>query len=444
MPSTDPPPPQEPGAGAPPPAPTPPSAVAQRQPEQPERAVSLKSFTSIYLPALTLALGTGIVVPVIPALAKSFHVSFGIASALVTVFLVGNVAGTIPSGWLVDRFGRRPVMILGPLLTALLAFLIVFAHTFTELLVYRFLGGIAAQMWLIGRLAAISHGAVPNQRGRQVTWMYGMDNTGRLVGPLVGGFIASAWGVRAPFIAYGLLALLVIFPTVQTTKGTPNGPSGKRSTRPKGLSLREIVRPRLVYFAVVLFASLARGPVQADLLHLYAAFAYHLSPKGIGFLAAGAGIVSVPIGLAAGAMMDHLGRKKTMVPGFTGVALAMTALALSAILHLGLVWYVGLFLAGIAAQALTSGSIQTLGADIAPAEARGMFLGVWRFTGAGAAALSPVAFAVLAGQLGYGSSFLFIAACSAMAAALLLRYVPETHDRRADARQKPVSSSPAT
>jgi MFS family permease len=188
----------------------------------------------------------------------------------------------------------------------------------------------------------------------------------------------------------------------------------------------------LVYFAVVLFAAFARGPVQADLLHLYAAFTYHLGPKQIGYLAAAAGLVALPIGFLAGWMMDRLGRKRTMVPGFIGVTIAMTALAASAFWHLSLLWYVGLFLIGVAMQALTGGSIQTLGADIAPPEARGMFLGLWRFAGQGGAAISPILFALLADQISYGSSFLFIAASAAVVAYLLIRRIPETGQAAAE------------
>jgi hypothetical protein len=43
-------------------------------------------------------LGAGIVLPVIPALAQSFEVSFGLASGVVTAFVVGNLAATLPSG----------------------------------------------------------------------------------------------------------------------------------------------------------------------------------------------------------------------------------------------------------------------------------------------------------------------------------------------------------
>lgn len=184
--------------------------------------------------------------------------------------------------------------------------------------------------------------------------------------------------------------------------------------------------PRLAYFGVALFAGLTRGPLLADLLHLYAAFAYHLGPKQIGYLATSASVISMPIALTGGWMMDRFGRKRTMVPGFCGVTLAMAALAFSAFVHLSLAWYVGLFLIGVATQAMTGGSIQTVGADVAPEEARGTSLGLWRFTGQGGNALSPIVFALPAVEVSYASAFLFTSLSAAVVAFLLIRYVPET------------------
>lgn len=399
------------------------------RPPRGSAAWSWDAFLSTYLPALVLALGTGIALPALPTLAKSFGVSFGVASGVVTSFLIGSLAGTIPSGWLIDHFGRRPVLIAGPLLTATIAFLVAVSHSFPELLVLRFFNGWAAQMWLMARLAAISHGAVASERGRQVSWMFGMDSTGKLTGPVLGGFIAAAFGVRAPFVVYAVLALLALVPTVLFAEDTPRrdlGPHPVTRAALGVLSWREIVMPRLAYFGVALFAGLTRGPVQADLLHLYAAFAYQLGPRQIGYLATGAAVISLPIGFIAGWMMDRFGRKHTMVPGFAGVAVAMAALAVSAFWHLSLAWYVALFFLGVALQALTGGSIQTVGADVAPPEARGTFLGLWRFTGQGGATLSPIAFALLADHIDYGTAFLFIAASAASVAYLLIRHVPET------------------
>jgi len=229
-------------------------------------------------------------------------------------------------------------------------------------------------------------------------------------------------------VAYAVLALLALIPTVIFFKRAPQvaRPDRSKGKAKRTLSLRQIVMPRLVYFGVALFAGLTRGPVQADLLHLYAAFVYQLGPKQIGYLATAAACLSWPISFLAGWMMDRFGRKRTMVPGFCGVAISMAALAVSAFAHFPLAGYVVLFLIGVSLQSLTGGSIQTVGADVAPSEARGTFLGLWRFTGQAGASLSPVIFAILADQVNYGTSFLFVAVSAAAVAFLLICYVPET------------------
>ena len=403
-------------------------SVATREPEHPQghAAVSWEALIATYMPALVFALGSGIALPAIPSIAQSFDVGFGMASGVVTSFLIGNVAGTLPTGWLIDRFGRRNIMIAGPLLTAASGFLTVFADSFVQLLVLRFISGWAAQMWLMGRLAAISHGAAASERGRQVSWMFGMDSTGKLAGPVIGGLIASLWGIRAPFVGYAILSLIAVVPTFLYVQDTPSQANQKNVASAKRMTTREIVLPRLSYFGVALFAGLTRGPIQADLLHLYAAFAYHLGPAEIGYLATAASMISLPIGFIAGWMMDRFGRKRTMVPGFVGVAVGMTALALSAFANLSLAWYVVLFLLSVVLQSLTGGSIQTMGADVAPPEARGAFLGLWRFAGQGGAMISPIVFALLAEQVNYGSAFLFVAASSAGVSLLLIGFVQET------------------
>ena len=49
---------------------------------------------------------------------KQAQLEIGLPRGVITAFLIGNLVGTLPSGWMVDRFGRRPVIIAGPLLTA--------------------------------------------------------------------------------------------------------------------------------------------------------------------------------------------------------------------------------------------------------------------------------------------------------------------------------------
>jgi len=407
----------------------PPAPAPDRPPAGEAGALSWATFLDTYLPALVLALGVGIALPAIPALARSFHVGFGLASGVVTAFLVGGLVGSIPSGWMIDRFGRRRVMLAGPLLTSAMAFLVVTSHTFPELLIYRFFDGWAANMWLMGRLAGISGRAPASQRGRQVSWMYGMDGVGRVSGPLAGGFIATAWGVRAPFVGYGLLALLALIPGFMFIRdsasptSSPAPASGRAAARP---SLRLLILPWIAFFGVAFFSSLSRGPLFADLFHLYAAFTYNLSPRAIGFLATAATSISLPASFLAGILMDRFGRRRTMVPGFTAVATTMILLAVTALLHLSFAWYVAVFLGLVIASALVNGSVQVIGADVAPAAARGMFLGLWRFVGQVGVVLSPIVFAFLAGTTGYPSAFIFVGAASVMVALLMLFWIPET------------------
>jgi MFS family permease len=231
-----------------------------RTPDE-SRAVSWEALFSTYLPALLLALGVGIALPAIPVLARSFDVGFGLASFVVTAFLIGGTVGTIPTGWLIDRIGRRPILIGGPLLTAIVALLVARAQTFPELLVYRFIDGWAAQMWLLARLAAISHRANTAQRGRQVSWMYGMDNLGRLTGPLVGGFLAAALGERSPFVAYAVLALVALIPTIKLAKEVPRRVASSNVLNTGHLGIWQIVWPRLPFFGVAFFSAVARGPI---------------------------------------------------------------------------------------------------------------------------------------------------------------------------------------
>src|SRR5215208_3166466 len=104
-----------------------------------ERAVSKEALLSLYLPMVMLSLGVGIAAPVLPAYAKSFDVSFSTAALILIVQPWGSVVSTFPTGYLIDRVGRKPILLLGPLLTALSAFATAFAWSFAVLLIFRFL-----------------------------------------------------------------------------------------------------------------------------------------------------------------------------------------------------------------------------------------------------------------------------------------------------------------
>jgi len=131
------------------------------------------------VPAAILALGTGIAIPALPLYTKSFGVTFAMGAMVLAASGFGSLVAGIPVGYFLDRLGRRKVILAGPILVAASSFLMAAAQSFPELLLYRFIGGAAMQMWMLGRLAIIADTATPRQRGRQITSMHAVDNTGR-------------------------------------------------------------------------------------------------------------------------------------------------------------------------------------------------------------------------------------------------------------------------
>jgi len=389
------------------------------------RVLSRENLLTLYLPAATLALGAGIATPALPVFAKSFDVSFGVASQVFVAQLLGGLAASIPTGFLIDRFGRRKIILAGPVLVALSSVLTAFAGSFPELLAYRFLGGWAQQMWMLGRLAMIADTGGDRQRGRQITGMLGMDTTGRLIGPAVGGFLAGLWDIRAPFIAHAVLSLVSIIPSLQMKESAPTAGRQSSPSQPTGGATRNatlaalLTYPVLIFFFAQFLASVTRGTLFSGAMNLYPVYAYDLGPEALGLITTMAGAVGIPIVFSTGAIMDRFGRKKTVVPGFVLLALTLGFTAFTAYAGLPLETYVVAFICVTAAQNITSGNMQVIGSDIAPAHVRGKFFGVWRLISEIGQVLSPVAYALLAETTGYWTAFLFLGA-TALGTALVL------------------------
>jgi MFS family permease len=417
--------------------------MSELERDEAPKSTAAQSMLSLYLPALILGLGSSIAAPALPVYAKSFDVSFGVASLAIIVYGLGSTVATVPTGYLIDRVGRRKIVLAGPIMTALTSFLVVTAQSFPELLVYRFLGGWALQMWMLGRLAMITDTG-GERRGRQITGMYGMDSTGRLLGPAVGGFAAAIWDVRVPFILHGILALLAIVPSFRLVRET--NPAGQRTAERaesgtvgwRATMAQLLAVPVLMLFLVQLLASMTRGSIWGGTLDLYVVYAYGLGPEALGLLVAVTSAIGVPITFGIGHVMDRFGRKATLVPGLVLLGLGLLSMAVTAFASLAFsVYAVSLFLVRAAVSA-TSGTMQVLASDVAPPQGRGRFLGAWRLVSELGQLMSPVAFAVLSEGYGFGVAFLFLSLTSLGAAFVLGALVKETLGARR--QQAPLAS----
>jgi MFS family permease len=398
------------------------------------RVLSSYQFLTLYLPAFILSLGYSIATPAIPVFAKSFDTGFGVASLVIVVHALGALIAAVPTGFLVDHLGRRPMLFAGPVLMAAASVLTAAAQSFPELLIYRFLGGGAMEMWRQARLAMIADVSKSRQRGRQMSGMVGTEGAAKLMGPALGGALA-AWSIRTPFLVHGALAFLAIVPSFFLVReSAPAENTDGDKTKKDGLGTRALLVMMLDakyrgFFAAQFFASMTRGVLWGGTLLLYAVYAYDAGPQLLGGLATTTTIIGIPITLSCGYLMDRFGRKTTMVPGFVCMALGLMFLASSAQWHWSLVSFLAAVIWTHAGQSVTAGSMQVLGSDMAPAVARGRFFGFWRLIGEIGGLVSPALFALVAEQIAYSAAFTLFALCSLATAALLTFSVKETVGR---------------
>jgi MFS family permease len=266
--------------------------------------------------------------------------------------------------------------------------------------------------------------------------MSAMENTGRLLSPALGGLLAGFWDIRAPFVAHALLALISIIPSFKLLKETAPHLRTDASSRPKTADIPDagfvalFTFPVLIFFVAQIFASLTRGPIFTGQINLYGAYAYDLDPQTIGFLATTVTAMGIPISIASGHIMDRFGRKTTLVPGFTLLAVAMVLIGITAYAHLPLHIFIAAYFFVHGSNSITGGNMQTLGSDIAPERARGRFYGVWHTLGNLGGPIGTSAFAALSGAA-YWAAFSLLAVTSAGAAFILGALV---HDKVRAAR----------
>ncbi len=411
--------------------------------------LSSYQLLTLYFPGFVLALGYSIATPAVPVFAKSFDTGFAVASLVLVMHGLGEMIATVPTGFFVDRFGRRPMLYAGPLLTATASFLIAIAQSFPELLAYRFIEGLGSEVWRQARLAMIADASRTRERGRQMSGMIGTERAGRLIGPALGGLFALS-SIRLPFVAYGALAFLAIVPSFFLVResapewGKAGGKSDETHLGTAAL-LKSMLTPRyLGFFTAQFFASTTRGVLWGGTLLLYATFAYGAGAQVLGGLATFGTIVGIPITFVAGYLMDRFGRKVTMVPGFILIALGVFYLAAGAAMGWSLATFIAGFLWIQATGSITAGSMQVLGADMAPAAGRGRFFGFWRLINQVGALISPAAFAWIAERQGYSVGFVLFGVSALVTAILLAFTVTETVKTEPPARESPAATPAAS
>ena len=157
--------------------------------------------------AFCVAVGFGVLVPVLPVFARSFGVGNLQVGAVISAFALMRLVSSPFCGRLINLLGERIVMATGIFIVAISSGLAGISHSYVQLLVLRGVGGHRiGHVHRVGVHLAAHLGRL-GLRGRAAGFFQGGFLIGGMTGPAVGGLL-SAISLTAPFFFYaGTLAV---------------------------------------------------------------------------------------------------------------------------------------------------------------------------------------------------------------------------------------------
>lgn len=377
-----------------------------------------------------IALGYGLIAPILPQFAQSFNVGVSAASSIVSVFALARLLWAPAGGTLISRFGERSTYVVGLLGVAASTAACAFAPTFPALLIARGIGGIGSATFTLAATGLIVRWAPPHLRGR-VSALYGTAFlTGNIAGPFLGA-LAVGLGYRTPFLIYAaaLTAASLVAATFLSKPAPASETDTAHPTPDARATLTFTAAAQIPAYRGLLAANFAHGwtnfGVRIALLPLFAAATPTLGPAMAGLGLSAYALGNFCVLQASGRLVDRLGRKPVLIVGLVLCAAATAALALA----YDPAPFLGLSaLAGVGAS-LIAPSQQAALADVVGADRNGgpAFAGFQMVADLGGF-LGPLAAGLIADHGGYGTAFLLSGALMA-APALLWLALPDTTGR---------------
>jgi predicted MFS family arabinose efflux permease len=140
---------------------------------------------------------------------RDFHSTDQQMGALTTALFFFYMIAAPLTGWLGDRFPRKPLIIAGALLWSLATLATVWVHGYWTFYLRQALVGVGEATFGIFAPAVLADFYPERERNRILSIFYVAIPVGAALGYLAGGQIGPHWGWRAPFFVCALPGLLI-------------------------------------------------------------------------------------------------------------------------------------------------------------------------------------------------------------------------------------------
>jgi DHA1 family tetracycline resistance protein-like MFS transporter len=385
----------------------------------------------------------GLIVPVLPHIVGLFTQGNDEQTSgflmLTLAFGIANFVGSPVLGALSDRFGRRPVLLIGFAGLALSFFVTAMAPALWVLVVVRLFSG-AMQANIAIANAYVADITAPQDRARRFGQLGAMFGVGFMLGPVIGGLLGDH-NVRLPFYVAGTLAIVNwcygFFVLPESLPRERRHAIEFKRMNPvaslQGLAALKGVGP-LVF--VIALTALAQFMLHTSWV-LYTKFKFGWGPGQVGWSLLAVGLVSV---FSQGVLLRPLLKR------FSPQRLAVAGLASGALAYLGFGlategWMMYVVIAANVLGGVAAAAMQSIISNAADATLQGRTAGAVSSLNSLMAVCAPVVALKLLGWVSHrppgdlliGLPFFTCAALQALAMLITLRFF-----RRHPPLQQPV------
>ena len=370
------------------------------------------AFVALAVATLAFFVSAGIVLPIAPTFAKDAlgadetGVGIAIASFSIAALLLRPVVG-----WSSDRFGRRPLLIGGALITVAGLGLHLVANDLAVFIAARSLLGVGEGFFFVAALAAGADLAPDHRRGEALSFLSLSLYLGIAIGPPIGEAVLGLSGgsYQAAWLAALVVSVVAVLLSLVIPETAPAIVAHDATVRARG----PLIHPAGLFPGLIVMLGLFG---MAGFFTFVPLHARELGMDGAGLPLVTYALVVVVLRIVGARWPDRFGAARV-----SGAALALSAAGLAMIGLLpaseGLMIGTIVFAAGVA---FTMPALLTLAVSRVPPTERGTVTGTVTLFLDVVFGMAPVVLGLIANRAGYEPTFLVSAALALLAAGLLL------------------------
>ena len=354
-----------------------------------------------------------------------------LVAVMVSVTATSRIVFSPLSGYLSDRFGRKPLVMFGAALRGAGSLGQFFVDSYTAFVILEFFAQAGVSVFQTSVTVLVSDVTSRESRGRFLAVRTLSTRFGHIAGPATGGLIAALFQLRHVFFFDAVTKftiVAIVFILVRETNPMPRGTRKRGEGEPAGsrINLKPFANPTFIALgAAAVATTLLQQGIAYSVLPVHAVALVGVSPATLGAMTSVGAFLAMVAAYPNGILSDRAGRKYSLAPGLLVLTAGMALLGLSST-YAALFIAIGAFGVG---EGMTMGTTQAFVMDLAPVDARGTFLGIWSLVRSVAAVGAPLAAGGLYEAFGPQSAFMTSAVWMAMSAILVITIAKEAGGR---------------